>query len=113
MLDIPLMQNNITHEDTEALIDFLRTADRFTNGPKVREFESAWSEWLTGNYKSIFVNSGSSANYITMSAIRELYGAGEIIVSPIGWMSDITSITAARHRPVFMDMDLHNLSMYD
>ena len=43
MLNIPLMQNNIEQEDISALIDFLRTTDRFTNGPKVQEFEAAWS----------------------------------------------------------------------
>jgi len=42
MLNIPLMSNNILPEDKEAVIDFLRTSDRFTNGPKVQEFEQAW-----------------------------------------------------------------------
>lgn len=45
MLDIPLMSNNISKEDVQALIEFLKTSDRFTNGPKVREFEQAWSDW--------------------------------------------------------------------
>lgn len=35
MLDIPLMSNNIQKEDIDCLIDFLKTADRFTQGPRV------------------------------------------------------------------------------
>lgn len=107
----PLMENNIEKEDIDALIDFLKTSDRFTNGPKVREFESAWSSWLGGVKHSLFVNSGSSANFITMAAIKELYGEGEVIVSPIGWESDIASVIQAGLKPVFVDVRLDNMAM--
>ena len=110
MLNIPLMSNNILSEDKEALIDFLKTSDRFTNGPKVQEFEQAWSQWL-GVKHTLFVNSGSSANFITMAVLRDLYGAGEVIVPPIAWSSDISSVFAAGHTPVFADVDLKNLAM--
>ncbi len=109
MLNIPLMQNNIDKDDLNALIEFLQNSDRFTNGPKVREFEAAWNEWLGGGYKCIFVNSGSSANFITMTALYERFGGGEIIVSPIGWTSDIASVINAGFKPVFVDVNLNNL----
>ncbi len=111
MLNIPLMKNNIGTEDINELTDFLRQSNQFTNGPKVREFEENWSEWLGGGYKSLFVNSGSSANYITLSAVRELYGEGDVIVSPIGWTSDIAAIIMSGLKPVFVDINLHNLAM--
>lgn len=110
MLDIPLMSNNITVEDKEALIAFIRESDRFTNGSKVREFEAAWSQWLGMKY-ALFVNSGSSANFITMAVLRDLYGPGEVIVPPITWSSDISSVIAAGLTPVFVDVDLKNLAM--
>lgn len=110
MLNIPLMRNNIQKEDINCLIDFLRTSDRFTNGPKVLEFERAWSSWL-GVKHTLFVNSGASANYITMAVLRDLYGAGEVIVPPIAWSSDIASVFAAGHTPVFVDVTLENLAM--
>lgn len=93
MLNIPLMSNNIQPEDIAALTDFLQTSDRFTNGPKVQEFERAWSEWL-GVKHTVFVNSGASANFITMAILRDLYGPGEVIVPPIAWSSDISSVFA-------------------
>ena len=110
MLDIPLMSNNIQRDDVDSLIEFLKTTDRFTQGPKVQEFERAWSEWL-GVKHTLFVNSGSSANFITMAVLRDLYGAGEIIVPPIAWSSDISAVFAAGHTPVFVDVALENLAM--
>lgn len=110
MLNIPLMRNNIQKADIDTLINFLKTADRFTQGPKVQEFECAWSQWL-GVKHTLFVNSGSSANFITMAALRDLYGPGEVIVPPIAWSSDIASVFAAGHTPVFVDVSLENLAM--
>ena len=57
-----LMSNNILPEDKKALINFIKTSDRFTNGIKVKEFEKKWSKWLGVKY-STFVNSGASANF--------------------------------------------------
>lgn len=60
---------------------------------------------------SLFVNSGSSANYLTLAGIREIYGAGEVILSPIGWSSDISAVITAGMEPVFVDVNLENLAM--
>lgn len=110
MLDIPLMSDNIIEDDVNALIDFLKKTDRFTQGPKVCEFEQAWSEWLGVKY-SLFVNSGSSANFITMAVLRELYGEGEVIVPPVAWSSDISAVFAAGLTPVFVDVNLNTLAI--
>lgn len=112
MLDIPLMKNNIQKEDIDSLIDFLKTADRFTQGPQVQAFEQAWSDWM-GVKHTLFVNSGSSANFITMAVLRDLYGPGEVIVPPIAWSSDISSVFAAGFTPVFVDVALENLAMQE
>lgn len=110
MINLPLMDDNITKEDINVLIEFLDNNNIFTQNKNVMEFEKEWSEWLGVKY-SIFVNSGSSANYITMSAIAELYGTGEIIVPPITWSSDISSVVLAGHKPVFVYVKLDNLAM--
>ena len=54
----------------------------FTQSKKVKEFEKLWSKWLGVKY-SVFVNSGSSANFLTMLAIKYLYGTGKVIVPPL------------------------------
>ena len=112
MIDLPLMNNNIIREDVNALIEFLQTSNVFTQNKKVREFEEAWSRWL-GVKHSLFVNSGSSANFITMHVLAELYGKGEVIVAPLGWSSTVASVMNAGHTPVFADVNMQNLSMND
>jgi len=107
----PLINDNITESDKQALVDFIKTPNvRFTNGPKVKEFESKWSEWLGVNHTT-FVNSGASANYIMMSIVKELKGVGQVIVPPIGWVSDIAPVVNLGMTPVFVDVDKSNFSM--
>ena len=43
----PLMKDIITDVDKNAMIDFIKSTNRFTNGVKVREFEAKWSDWLS------------------------------------------------------------------
>src|SRR5262245_44706316 len=76
----PLMKNNISRSDLDALIEFLEQDDPIlTQSKQVQAFEREWSEWLGVKY-SLFVNSGSSANLITMAALRQVYGPGEVVV---------------------------------
>jgi len=110
-LDWPLMRNNITRADLDALIGFLSQDDPIlTQSKNVAAFEEEWSEWL-GVRHSVFVNSGSSANEITMLALRELHGIGEVIVPPLTWVSDIASVLHAGFTPVFADINPRTLGM--
>jgi CDP-4-dehydro-6-deoxyglucose reductase, E1 len=107
----PLINNNITAQDKKALCDFIMNADRFTNGPKVKEFEKQWSNWQ-GVKHSVMVNSGAMANYISIAVLKELKGfKGEIIVPPIGWVSDIASVIHSGFTPVFVDVDKDTMSI--
>jgi len=106
----PLMFNNITENDKKILSKFILNSDIFTQSTKVKQFEKLWSEWLGVKY-SVFVNSGSSANYLTLAAIKILYGKGEVIVPPLTWNSDIVSVIKNGFKPVFVDINLNNLSM--
>lgn len=111
-LDWPLMRNNITREDLDAVISFLQQDDPIlTQSRNVAEFEREWSKWL-GVKHSVFVNSGSSANEITMLALRELRGSGEIIVPPLCWISDIASVLFAGFQPVFADIHPRTLGLH-
>ena len=109
--NIPLMSDNITQDDINEMIKFLQQdpLPRFTNGPKVEEFEKEWSKWL-GVKHSIFVNSGTSANYMTMQLLRYMHGPCDIIVPPLTWVSDIASVINNGHNPIFVDINLTNLS---
>jgi CDP-6-deoxy-D-xylo-4-hexulose-3-dehydrase len=109
-LNWPLMENNITQEDVNTLIKFLKKMPRLTQSDNVRAFQKEWSEWLGVRY-SVFVNSGASANLITMAALKHLYGQGEIIVPPLTWVSDIASVLQNGFNPIFVDINPRNLCM--
>lgn len=111
-LDLPLMEDGISREDLQSVIEFLQQdpAPILTNSAKCCEFEAAWSDWV-GVRHSVFVNSGSAANLITMQIVNELYGEGEIIVPPLTWVSDILAVIRAGLTPVFVDINMNNLSM--
>jgi CDP-6-deoxy-D-xylo-4-hexulose-3-dehydrase len=108
---LPLMNDNIDKEDINCVISFLSQdkIPKLTNGPKVVEFENAWGNWL-GTKHNLFVNSGASANELTMLAITQMIGEGEIIVPPLTWISDISSVLFAGHKLVFVDVNFQNLS---
>jgi CDP-6-deoxy-D-xylo-4-hexulose-3-dehydrase len=106
----PLMDNNITREDLDVLIDFLKGVPKLTQGDQVKAFEEEWSGWL-GVEHSLFVNSGSSANLLTMAALKETFGPGEIVVPPLTWVSDIAAVLQNGFTPVFVDINRRTLGM--
>ena len=69
-----------------------------------------WSKWLGVKY-SVFVSSGSAANFITLNAARNFFGKGEIILPPLTWPSDVMAVINNGFKPVFVDIDLKNLAM--
>jgi len=111
-LNWPLMENNITMDDLNVLIEFLKGHPRLTQGQNVKNFEKEWSEWLGVKY-SVFVNSGASANLITIAALKYLHGGGDIIVPTLTWVSDIASVIQNGFTPVFVDINPRNLCMDD
>ena len=111
-LKLPLMSDNIDRDDIDCLVEFLQQEPipRLTNGSKVVEFEEKWSEWL-GVKHSVFVNSGTAANELTMLALKHLFPeGGEIIIPPLAWVSDVNSVLFSGFDPVFVDINLKNLS---
>jgi CDP-6-deoxy-D-xylo-4-hexulose-3-dehydrase len=98
-MKFPLMRNNILRGDLDAVIEHLKQDDPIlTNGPKVREFEAAWSKWLGVKY-SVFVNSGASANLLSMAILK------------LPWISDVASVLQNGFTPVFVDVDPRTLGM--
>ncbi len=107
----PLMENNISKDDINKVIKFLKKNPILTQNKQVEKFEYEWSKWLGVKY-SVFVNSGSSANFITISALRDkLKKTGEIITPPLTWPSDVMAVINNGFKPKFVDINLSNLSM--
>ncbi len=110
-LDWPLMRNNITRADLDAVIAYLQQdSPMLTQSLQVQAFEQEWCDWLGVRYSAL-VNSGASANLLSMTALRHTYGAGEVIVPTLTWVSDIASVIQCGFKPVFVDINPCTLGM--
>ena len=110
----PLMYNNFTKTDLVKVKNLFKKKNIIlTQSSQVDKFEKAWSKWLGVRY-STFVNSGSSANYLTIKILKILNKdsfKNEIIVPTLTWVSDVNSIIMNGFKPVFIDINLSNLSL--
>ena len=107
------MHDNFNDKDFESLINFLKKKPILTQNKKVIKFEEEWSKWLGVKY-SVFVNSGSSANFLSVAALAALNPRSkkkEIIVPSLTWISDIVSVIKNNFKPIFVDINYENLSM--
>jgi len=108
----PLMKNNITLSDRFKLAKFVLTSDRFTNGKMVKKFENEWSKWL-GSKHSLYVSSGSTANYLLLSSVKELYGlkdGDKVLVPACTWVTNVGPVIQLGFTPIFCDINLDNFS---
>ena len=109
----PLMHDNFTKADINAAIKLLKQKNRIlTQSRYVKQFEERWSKWLGVKY-SVFVNSGSSANLLTMTVLKMLYKKREIILPTLTWPSDVNSVIQNNFKPIFVDINPRNLCMSD
>lgn len=108
----PLMKNAITFSDRLKLSYFLLTSDRYTNGPKVREFEQKWAEW-TGSKYALMVSSGSTANTLLLSAVKEKYklkDGDKVLVPACTWVTNVSPVFQLGFTPIFCDVNLTDYS---
>jgi len=106
------MEDTISFRDRLKMATFLMTSSRLTNGPKVREFESKWSEWL-GVKHSLYVSSGSTANSLLIAAVKEHYNlkdGDKVLVPATTWMTNIAPVFQNGLQPIFCDINLQNFS---
>ena len=111
-----LQDNILEQNDKTRLSEFFNSTDRFTQFEKVKQFEKKWSEWQ-GCKHSVFVNSGSSADLVMLDGVKEYYDipdGSEVIVPAVTWSTNITSVIQTKLMPVFVDINLNDLSFnYD
>ena len=106
------MKDCITKEDKDSLVEFIQTSNRYTNGPKVKQFEKEWSEWL-GVKHSLFVSSGSTANFLLLSAIKRRYNlkkGDKVLVPAMTWVTNVAPIIQLGLKPIFCDVERDTFS---
>ncbi len=116
----PLAKANCGTEERNAVIDCL-DRQRTTMGEKVRTFEDEFSRMFVDGRECIMVNSGSSADLLSMMAavnpMLQLMKAGDEILCPsVTWPTQIWSAVTAGLKvrlvdcnPATLNMDLADL----
>ena len=108
----PLMKNAITWGDRLSMVKFLLTSEKYTNGPRVREFEAQWADWA-GSKHALMVSSGSTANTLIISAVKEKQGwkdGDKILVPACTWVTNISPVFQSGLKPIFCDINIENFS---
>lgn len=106
------MKSSISFRDRLNLAKFVLTSDKFTQGKKVEEFEKEWSKWLGCRY-SLFVTSGSTANFLLVASVMQEYGlrpGDKVLVPACTWVTNINPIIQLGLVPIFCDVNLENYS---
>jgi CDP-6-deoxy-D-xylo-4-hexulose-3-dehydrase len=108
----PLMKETVTNLDRLRMMYFIATTKRFTSDKMVKKFENEWNKWL-GAKHSLFVSSGSTANFLLIDAIKEKYNlknGDKVLVPSCTWMTNVAPIIQLGLTPVFADINLDNFS---
>lgn len=103
------MQVNLTHEtidkyDIDGLISWLQTNPRLTKGEQTEAFEKEFAEYIGCKY-AVYVNSGSSANLLMLSVLRNRVSNLKVIVPILSWATDVAPILQLGFEPVFIGYD--------
>lgn len=108
---ITLVRDTIDNNDIDRLVDWLKTYPRLTKGPVTLELEKKYSEWLGRKY-SVFVNSGSSANLLMLSALQQggYLSNNKVVVPSVAWATDLAPVMQLGLKPILCDSNKRDLS---
>jgi len=107
---ITLVKDTIDNKDIDGLIDWLKTYPRLTKGLVTLELEKKFSDWLGTEY-SVFCNSGSSANLLMLSVLKEKYDAKKVVVPSVAWSTDLAPVMQLGMMPILCDCNMKDLSV--
>jgi CDP-6-deoxy-D-xylo-4-hexulose-3-dehydrase len=107
---ITLVKDTIDNNDIDRLVDWLKTYPRLTKGLVTLELEKKFSDWLGTEY-SVFCNSGSSANLLMLSVLKEKYNAKKVVVPSVAWSTDLAPVMQLGMMPILCDCNMKDLSV--
>lgn len=99
---IPYGRQHITDEDIRAVIDTLKS-DYLTQGPKIREFETKFAEYVGAQY-AVAVNNATSGLHLAATALNVKPG-DKVIVTPMTFAASANCIRYCGGEVVFCDID--------
>ncbi|MDA0996374.1 MAG: aminotransferase class V-fold PLP-dependent enzyme [Proteobacteria bacterium] len=107
-----LAQDTISKNEVVSLTKWLLKGNQLTKGKLTIEFEKKFSKFINSKY-SIFVNSGSSANLLILSALLE---GGRLknkkaIVAAVSWVTTVSPFMQLNFDIDLCDCDINNLGV--
>lgn len=109
---IHLVEDTISAQDLKELTGWLSTNPRLTKDKVTLDFERRWTDWL-GTVNSVFVNSGSSANFLMFYALilSNRLRNKKIVAPAVSWVTTVSPILQLGLEPVLCDCDPENLGL--
>lgn len=109
---IVLAKDTIDTNDIDSLIDWLKTYPKLTKGELTILFEKEWARIVGAEY-AVFVNSGSSANLISIFTLLEggRLKNKKVVVPALSWITDISPVMQAGLVPILCDCNKNDLSV--
>jgi UDP-4-amino-4,6-dideoxy-N-acetyl-beta-L-altrosamine transaminase len=95
-------QHNITAEDIAEVVDVLHS-DWLTQGPKVKEFEKNFSEYVGSKY-AVAVTNGTAALHISALSLKVDSGS-RVITTPISFVATANCVRFCGGEVHFADID--------
>jgi UDP-4-amino-4,6-dideoxy-N-acetyl-beta-L-altrosamine transaminase len=92
----------IEEEEIQALIKVCKS-DWLTQGPKIKEFEEAFSKYCGSKY-TVAVSSGTAALHLANIVLGTTKGS-KVVTSPITFLASANSIIYSNGNPVFSDIN--------
>lgn len=102
MKPIPYGRQNITQEDIDAVIETLQS-DYLTQGPKIKEFEEAFADYIGVKY-AVAVSNGTAALHLCALALG-VNEQSKVITTPITFAASANCIRYCGGEVVFSDID--------
>ena len=111
-MKVRLAEQIIDQTDVDQLIDWIKETDRFTKGEQTILFEQEWSRWLGRKY-SVFVNSGSSANFLMFLGLlhSNKLKNKKVIVPAVSWVTTVSPAMQLGYDPIVCDCDEDDLGL--
>jgi len=99
---IPYGKQNITEADIQAVIETLQS-DFLTQGPKIKEFEDAFAQYVGSKY-AVAVANGTAALHLNCIALNVKPG-DKVITTPITFAASANCVRYCGGEVVFADID--------
>jgi UDP-4-amino-4,6-dideoxy-N-acetyl-beta-L-altrosamine transaminase len=99
---IPYGKQNITDEDIQSVVKVLKS-DYLTQGPKIKEFEEAFAEYVGAEY-AVAVSNGTAALHLNCLALGVKEG-DKVITTPITFAASANCVRYCDGEVVFADID--------